>query len=106
MKSLLLFPIRFYQHFVSPMIGPRCRYQPTCSAYMAEAVERHGAWRGGWIGTARLCRCHPFSPSGFDPVPQQLPASGRWYIPWRYGRWTGRHMTVRLDRQDRAAENN
>ncbi|MGQ4272668.1 membrane protein insertion efficiency factor YidD [Terrihabitans sp. B22-R8] len=97
MKRVLLAPIWLYRMAISPMLGPRCRYQPTCSAYAVEAIERHGGWAGGWMLTARLCRCHPLGPAGFDPVPQELPTRTRWYMPWRYGRWTGRHMTTRLD---------
>jgi putative membrane protein insertion efficiency factor len=99
MKRVLLAPIWFYRMVISPMLGPRCRYQPTCSDYSTQAIERYGAWAGGWVAASRLCRCHPFGPAGFDPVPEDLPAWGRWYIPWRYGHWTGRHMAVRLDHQ-------
>lgn len=70
MKSLLLALVRFYQLCVSPLLGARCRYFPSCSAYMAEAVRVHGACRGGWLGVKRLCRCHPWGGSGFDPVPK------------------------------------
>ena len=61
--------IKFYQYVVSPIIGPRCRYLPTCSEYAAEAVERHGAVAGGWLALKRLGRCHPWGGSGLDPVP-------------------------------------
>ena len=101
LKALVLFPIRFYRLFISPLLGVNCRYEPGCSAYAEEAVRRHGAWAGGWMMTARLCRCHPFGPAGYDPVPEELPVKSRWYMPWRYGRWTGRHMAHRFDRKAR-----
>ena len=61
--------IRLYQLFVSPLLPPGCRYLPTCSAYAAEAIARHGAVQGGWLALRRLLRCHPWGGSGFDPVP-------------------------------------
>ena len=61
--------ISFYRRWISPLIGPRCRFIPTCSAYGLEAIERHGPWRGGWLTLRRLLRCHPFTPCGCDPVP-------------------------------------
>jgi len=66
---LMLTLIGFYRRFISPMIGPRCRFTPTCSAYGLEAIQRHGPWRGGWLTVKRLLRCHPFTPCGCDPVP-------------------------------------
>jgi len=60
--------IRFYQKWISPLFPARCRFYPTCSAYAVEAIERHGAWRGGWMATRRLAKCHPWHPGGFDPV--------------------------------------
>ena len=65
----LLALISFYRRWISPLIGPRCRFIPTCSAYGLEAIERHGPWRGGWLTLRRLLRCHPFTPCGCDPVP-------------------------------------
>jgi len=69
--------IRFYQLFLSPLLPPSCRYLPTCSEYGLQALERHGALRGGWLTARRLCRCHPWGGSGYDPVPERdSPASG------------------------------
>ena len=69
MRRFLLVLLRLYKRWVSPMLPPACRYTPTCSEYMAEAVEVHGAVRGVWMGTLRLLRCHPFHRGGYDPVP-------------------------------------
>jgi len=66
---LLLGLIGFYRRWISPLLGPRCRFIPSCSAYGLEAISRHGPWRGGWLTLRRLLRCHPFSPCGCDPVP-------------------------------------
>ncbi|MEV2268044.1 membrane protein insertion efficiency factor YidD [Nonomuraea africana] len=65
----LMAPIRFYRAFISPMLGPRCRFYPSCSAYGLEAIAVHGALRGIWLTVRRIGRCHPFHPGGFDPVP-------------------------------------
>ncbi len=61
--------IRFYQKGISPLKGPSCRFQPTCSSYAHEAIEKHGLARGGWLFVRRFARCHPFGGHGFDPVP-------------------------------------
>jgi putative membrane protein insertion efficiency factor len=61
--------IRFYRYALSPLIPPRCRFQPTCSAYALEAIERHGPWRGTRLAVGRILRCHPLCQGGWDPVP-------------------------------------
>ena len=70
MKRLLLWLIRFYQRALSPHLPAACRYQPTCSRYALTAVERYGAFRGGWMAFLRILRCNPFSKGGYDPVPE------------------------------------
>ena len=69
MKQFMLFLIRLYRRCISPMLGPHCRYTPTCSQYAIEAIEKYGALKGGWLALRRILRCHPFHPGGYDPVP-------------------------------------
>jgi putative membrane protein insertion efficiency factor len=82
--------IRAYQLSLSALVGRRCRYLPTCSDYADTAIRQHGLWAGGWIGLSRICRCHPWGGSGYDPPPPGLPPRARWWAPWRYGRWRER----------------
>ena len=70
LAAVLLALISAYRLGLSPLLGPRCRFIPSCSAYGLEAIERHGPWKGGWLTLRRLCRCHPFTPCGCDPVPE------------------------------------
>lgn len=72
MRQILLALIRCYRYLLSPWIGASCRFWPTCSAYSMNAIERHGALRGGWMTLARLARCHPYSAGGVDPVPEHF----------------------------------
>lgn len=69
MKKCLLAAIHFYRRHISPHKMPCCRYIPTCSVYALEAIEKYGALKGGWLAVKRVCRCHPFHPGGYDPVP-------------------------------------
>jgi putative membrane protein insertion efficiency factor len=82
---ILLGLIRFYQLTLSMVLGRRCRYLPTCSDYAAEAIRRHGAWAGFWLGLARVSRCHPWGGEGFDPVPDDFPRSD--WRAWRHVSW-------------------
>jgi uncharacterized protein len=72
-KTVLSFPfillIRFYQYVISPAIGPKCRYTPTCSQYGIEALKKHGPIKGLWLTMKRISKCHPWGGSGYDPVP-------------------------------------
>jgi uncharacterized protein len=75
MRRLLLALIRLYQWTLSPLLGPVCRFEPSCSRYTATCIERFGALRGSWLGLKRLGKCHPFHPGGYDPAPE-LPKQG------------------------------
>jgi len=68
-KYLILIPVRIYQLLISPLLPPACRYFPSCSNYMVQAVQKHGALKGLWLGTKRLLRCAPWGGHGYDPVP-------------------------------------
>jgi len=68
-RGAALFLLRGYKRFISPLLPPMCRFEPTCSVYTMQAVEKYGVLRGVWLGAKRLGRCHPFNPGGWDPVP-------------------------------------
>lgn len=68
MRAVIIFALNLYKRWLSPLLPSACRYHPTCSEYMKDAVERYGALRGVWLGFRRLLRCHPFHQGGFDPV--------------------------------------
>ena len=69
MRALLIGLIALYRYGLSPLLGPRCRFHPSCSRYAQESIARHGALHGTWLGLRRLARCHPWNPGGYDPVP-------------------------------------
>ena len=90
-KILLKAPIHLYRWTLKPLIGWPCRHLPSCSEYGLDAIEKNGAWRGGWLTLSRICRCHPWGSDGFDPAPD-ITCEHHPIAPWRYGRWTGRHL--------------
>ena len=69
LSFLLVIPIKLYQVLISPILGPNCRYQPTCSQYSIEALNKHGPFKGAWLAIKRISSCHPWGGSGHDPVP-------------------------------------
>ncbi|CAH9060012.1 Putative membrane protein insertion efficiency factor [Pseudoalteromonas holothuriae] len=70
-KTALVFIIKVYQRFISPMLGPHCRFNPTCSSYAIEAINCHGLRKGCWLAVKRILKCHPLSAGGSDPVPDK-----------------------------------
>ncbi|TAG07304.1 MAG: membrane protein insertion efficiency factor YidD [Cytophagia bacterium] len=68
-KKIFIFPVRLYQLIISPWLPNACRFHPTCSQYMIEAIQKHGVLKGGWLGLKRISKCHPWGKSGHDPVP-------------------------------------
>lgn len=69
MRALLIFLVRIYQWTLSPWLGRQCRFEPTCSHYAVQALQRYGAWKGSKLAMARIGRCHPWHPGGVDPLP-------------------------------------
>jgi putative membrane protein insertion efficiency factor len=92
MKQAAIALIRIYRFLLSPWIGGSCRFWPTCSAYALDAVERHGALRGGWMMITRIARCHPYGGGGVDPVPDRF----RWRC-WCQREVTGDAVTGRIE---------
>lgn len=76
LKNIVIGLIYVYRVCISPLFPPSCRFQPTCSQYFLEAIQRFGVWRGGFLGIKRIMRCHPFHPGGYDPVPQDIDPRG------------------------------
>jgi putative membrane protein insertion efficiency factor len=89
---LVKLPIHLYRYSFKALFGWQCRHLPTCSEYALEAIDRNGAWRGLWLTASRLSRCRPWGTAGYDPAPD-ICCERHPFAPWRYGRWTGRHMT-------------
>jgi len=78
MKKALLLLIKIYKTALSPLLGRHCRFLPTCSAYTYEAVEKHGALKGAFLGLKRILKCHPFHAGGHDPVPEIFEVKSKW----------------------------
>lgn len=85
-RRLAKAPIHAYRWTLKPLIGWECRHLPTCSEYALDAIETNGAWRGWWLAISRVCRCHPWGTSGFDPAPD-IRHERHPLAPWRYGQW-------------------
>ena len=77
-RFLAILPVKFYRKCISPLFPPSCIYTPTCSAYMLEAVDKHGLIKGVWLGIKRICRCVPWKKGGFDPVPDNPKGDMKW----------------------------
>lgn len=94
MRGAALALIRFYQRAISPALPAACRYQPTCSRYAYDAIERYGALRGGWLALRRLLRCVPWKPGGYDPVPlhETRGAGGTFERHEHYERYERKHQ--------------
>jgi len=78
LKIPALWLLRGYKRFISPLLGQRCRFYPSCAAYRLQGVDGNGVLRGGWSGARRIGRCHPLNPGGHDPVPDLPEWQGRW----------------------------
>ena len=76
-SRVLIALVRGYRYAISPWLGPRCRFEPTCSAYAIEAIARFGPVRGAWLAGRRILRCHPWGTPGYDPVPEDIGENGR-----------------------------
>ena len=85
MAKILLSGIRLYQWVFSPFIGMHCRFEPSCSVYAMEAIERYGCIRGSWLAMRRLARCHPFAAGGCDPLPPASSPTTDQAVPQRNG---------------------
>lgn len=71
LEKIVIFPIRFYQYLISPLLGKNCRHEPTCSNYMIGAIREWGILKGIWLGVIRISKCQPWGTIGYDPVPKQ-----------------------------------
>ena len=77
LARLLVLFVEGYRYLISPLLGPSCRFGPSCSEYAIDALRSHGVWRGTWLALRRIARCHPWGGSGYDPVPPPAPGTAR-----------------------------
>ncbi|MFT4079795.1 membrane protein insertion efficiency factor YidD [Rhodomicrobium sp.] len=87
LKTVVKAPVYVYRYAISPIIGPRCRHMPTCSQYALDAIDKNGAWFGGWLTIGRILRCHPWGSSGYDPAPDLRTQGIPFWAPWRVWRY-------------------
>lgn len=95
-KGMMRAPILVYRYGISPFLPGVCRHLPTCSQYASDAIELNGPWKGGWLALSRILRCNPWGSHGLDPAPDLRDVDQPFYAPWRYGQWTGAHITERF----------
>lgn len=98
-RGIVKAPVHAYRWTLKPLIGMECRHLPTCSEYALDAIETNGAWRGCWLALSRICRCHPWGSSGFDPPPD-IRCERHAFAPWRYGRWRQVRLSGRTTSRD------
>ena len=85
--QLCVFPIKCYQWFISPLLGQNCRHEPTCSNYAIEAIQEWGTLKGIYLGTKRICKCHPWGTSGYDPIPKKRKTNDKKSIKYYRCNW-------------------
>jgi putative membrane protein insertion efficiency factor len=95
MKVLLIGLLKSYKQFISPLLPPACRFYPTCSEFAIEAIARHGTLQGSRLAVQRLCRCHPFHPGGYDPVPDTVISHQSSVISFRKTGFLGQSLVVK-----------
>ena len=98
-KGLLRAPVLLYRYGISPFLPGACRHLPSCSEYTSDAIDLNGAWKGSWLAFSRILRCNPWGSHGLDPVPDLRTVHQPFYAPWRYGRWSGSHITERFNEE-------
>ncbi len=95
-RLILRGPILLYRYMISPFLPMACRHLPTCSQYASDAIELNGAWKGGWLAFSRILRCNPWGSNGLDPAPDIRDRHYPLYAAWRYGCWSGAHITEKF----------
>ena len=99
--GVLRVPLLIYRYMISPFLPAACRHIPTCSQYASDAIELNGAWKGGWLAVSRVLRCNPWGSQGYDLAPDLRGERYVFYASWRYGRWTGAHITQKFNEPEK-----